>query len=136
MFKNNRSQGNDSWKSNDRGFGGKSFGGNRGGFGGNRGGRGGFGGGKPAFQEKCEAVCNECGETCFVPFKPNGRKPVLCSNCFRQEGGSSERKSFDRDEKPAYRSTPRVNNDAMVDQLKSIDAKLGAILKALTKDAE
>lgn len=132
MFKNNRSRGNDSWKSNDRGFGGKSFGGNRGGFGGKR---GGFGGGKPAFQEKCEAVCNECGDTCFVPFKPNGRKPVLCNDCFKQNDGG-ERSSGKMSFEPKAGKGCCGNNHAMMDQLKSIDAKLGAILEALTHDHE
>ena len=34
-----------------------------------------------------KATCNECGQACEVPFKPNGRKPVFCSNCFKREEG-------------------------------------------------
>ena len=74
------------------GFGGGSRGGfgggSRGGFGGGGGGRGGFGGGsrggfgrdRQAFPSSMhQATCAECGTSCEVPFKPNGKKPVLCS---------------------------------------------------------
>jgi len=29
------------------------------------------------------AVCSACGQKTEVPFKPNGDKPVYCSDCFR-----------------------------------------------------
>ncbi|MBI4435142.1 hypothetical protein HY630_00575 [Candidatus Uhrbacteria bacterium] len=77
---------------------GNSYGGGRGSFGGNR---GSFGGGfnKPSFP----ARCNECGNSCTVPFKPNGSKPVLCRDCFRGSdsgGGFEPRREFDR--KPSF----------------------------------
>lgn len=47
-----------------------------------------------------KATCANCGNTCEVPFKPNGSKPVLCKDCFQgsaQEGrGRSESRSFGR----------------------------------------
>jgi len=70
-----------------------------GGFGrGRSGGRGGFGGRseggfgrdrerRPA--EMHDVVCDKCKKECQVPFKPSSGKPVLCSDCFRKEGGSS-----------------------------------------------
>ena len=50
------------------------------------------------------ATCAECGKDCEVPFRPNGSKPVFCSNCFEAMGnGRSDRggdrgqsKNFDR----------------------------------------
>ena len=40
--------------------------------------------------ERFQATCNECGDVCEVPFKPNGKKPVYCRNCFKgKEEGSS-----------------------------------------------
>lgn len=33
--------------------------------------------------ERFQATCNECGDLCEVPFKPNGKKPVYCRNCFK-----------------------------------------------------
>jgi CxxC-x17-CxxC domain-containing protein len=62
-----------------------------GGFGGGRK----FGGGQSwnrgsddrgfAKPEMHNATCAECGNACQVPFKPNGRKPIYCSNCFKKE---------------------------------------------------
>ncbi len=39
-----------------------------------------------------KAVCSECGQSCGVPFKPSGGRPVFCSECFvkQQDSGSGE----------------------------------------------
>lgn len=37
------------------------------------------------------AICSKCGEECAVPFKPNGKKPVFCKNCFKLEGQEPSR---------------------------------------------
>ncbi|OGH58856.1 MAG: hypothetical protein A2725_03850 [Candidatus Magasanikbacteria bacterium RIFCSPHIGHO2_01_FULL_33_34] len=71
---------------------GRSFGGKRS-FGGQRPSgrddRGGRDGGRPMMHR---AICSECGDSCEVPFKPTGSKPVFCSNCFsNQEGGRDSR---------------------------------------------
>ena len=29
-----------------------------------------------------QAVCAECGNSCEVPFKPTGDRPIYCSKCF------------------------------------------------------
>ena len=29
-----------------------------------------------------DAVCSDCGQSCQVPFQPNGEKPVYCRPCF------------------------------------------------------
>ncbi len=39
-----------------------------------------------------EATCDECRNTCQVPFQPSGDKPVYCSNCFGEKKGNGERK--------------------------------------------
>ncbi|PIT94508.1 hypothetical protein COT98_03255 [Candidatus Falkowbacteria bacterium CG10_big_fil_rev_8_21_14_0_10_39_9] len=70
------------------GGGGKRFGGDRG-FGG---GRDRDRGERPTMHR---AICAECGNSCEVPFKPTGDKPVFCSNCFgKKEGGNNNH--FDR----------------------------------------
>ncbi len=68
----------------------------------NRGGNGGGGfrdnrggGGRPSFNDRgserpqlFSAVCDQCGKNCEVPFRPNGSKPIYCSECFEAKGGS------------------------------------------------
>lgn len=112
-------------------FGGNDRGGYKGGRGGDRGDRGGDW--KPMFP----ATCATCGTSCEVPFKPNGRKPVLCSFCFKKEG-PSDRPSFGgdrerpmRSERPTY-SAPGEGNIAA--QLKDINDKLDAIIDALNDE--
>ena len=42
--------------------------------------------------ELFKAECNACHKLCEVPFKPNGKKPVYCRDCYRaNEGGAPER---------------------------------------------
>lgn len=49
---------------------------------------------RPSFGDKrmFDAVCDECGENCEVPFRPTSGKPVYCSECFDKTGGRSESK--------------------------------------------
>lgn len=61
--------------------------------GGNRdfGSRGGFNDRRSERPQMHPATCSNCGKPCEVPFKPNGSKPVLCNDCFRQSGGPERR---------------------------------------------
>jgi CxxC-x17-CxxC domain-containing protein len=77
--------------------------------------------------ESYAAVCSECGKDCRVPFRPNGKKPVLCTNCFKKDGHANER-SYG----PMSRSAvPAGNDHAIQEQLRAINAKLDAILKVI-----
>lgn len=62
---------------------------------------GGRDGGRPAM---FRATCSECGSSCEIPFKPNGSRPVFCSNCFEKQGGGGRTSSFggDRFERPRF----------------------------------
>jgi len=46
-----------------------------------------------ADRQMFSAVCDQCGSSCQVPFRPTSGKPVLCSNCFagKTESGRSSR---------------------------------------------
>jgi CxxC-x17-CxxC domain-containing protein len=94
-----------------------------------------FGGGGRDFDRPTmtQATCAKCGKSCEVPFKPNGRKPVYCSDCFRKEdndyNGGYERKSFDRPA-PERQPDPRP----MYNELASVNAKLDKILKILNPE--
>ena len=95
--------------------GGRSFGGGRGGFGRDR---------DSGPREMHNVVCSKCGSKCQVPFKPTGNKPVLCSDCYRKEGGGAGRdsgRSFSRNGS----SGPSSN------ELKQINEKLDRIIKVL-----
>ncbi len=130
------------------GGGGSRFGGgNR--FEGGRGGgssRGGFGGGRDSDREMFEAVCDNCGKDCEVPFKPSGNKPILCSNCFRNKdnGDSGERRDdsrgnrFERDSddrRPAksYGGSDSNGQDAanLRKQLDHMNSKLDKIMNLM-----
>lgn len=51
---------------------------------------GGSGGGYDrAPREMFSATCSNCGREAQVPFRPNGSKPVYCSDCF-----TSQRRSY------------------------------------------
>ena len=43
-----------------------------------------------------DAICNECGKDCKVPFRPSGDKPVFCSECFERKGGGENNRSGGR----------------------------------------
>lgn len=89
-----------------------------------------YGAKRPAFGEPTErfqAICNECHKTCEVPFRPNGKKPVYCRDCFKsqEEIPSYGARSSHRDSAP--------HNPDFAKRLDAIDGKLDRILKSLGK---
>ncbi|MCL4365945.1 hypothetical protein M1437_01830 [Patescibacteria group bacterium] len=40
-----------------------------------------------------QAVCDNCGQSCEVPFRPTSGKPIFCSNCFEKNRNSDSRPS-------------------------------------------
>lgn len=100
------------------GFGGNRFGGNRGGFG-NRGRGNSFGNNRP---EMHDVTCSKCGKQCQVPFRPTGAKPVMCSDCFRQNPITNNFTS---------RNASSSGQGMSQEQFKQINEKLDKILEAL-----
>jgi len=70
------------------------------------------------------AICDECGATCEVPFKPSGDKPIFCSTCFSKKDGQN------RFDKGNSRSGGKTNNSE--NELKAINEKLDQILQILS----
>ena len=72
---------------------------------------------KHHFQEKrmYPAFCAACGNTCEVPFRPAGGKPIYCSNCFRKGDKTGGRGA-----------------EQFEEQFEIVNAKLDTILKLLT----
>ncbi len=99
---------------------------------------------------KFKAICAECDSPCEVPFKPNGSRPVLCSWCFKKGGGGGndeprESRGMDRrggrgemeSRRPAFgggESSDGKINKQFIELLIQTNAKLDAILKALTSN--
>lgn len=120
------------------------------GFGGGAGGRAGGRSSRSAFHsaELHSATCSQCGQPCEVPFKPNGKKPVFCRDCFKKSDAPSYSKPAY--EKPSYNksaygkssygrpspyktSTPKKEVDYSA-ALEEINAKLNKILRALEQE--
>ncbi len=96
-----------------------------------------------------DAICDVCHKPCRVPFKPNGSKPVLCTNCFKKDRGAestySGNRNFERrDErvpgafgarKPAgYGSpmrAPSADTGKIEARLAAIEGKIDRLLKTL-----
>jgi len=129
----------------NRGGGGGRFSGPRS-FDSNRGARPSDRFGRPAMHS---AVCADCGQSCEVPFKPTGDKPVYCNNCFGKKAGfdnnrferrDSERPSFRRDDqrdsaRPSFRRDERDSRGGANDykqQFEMLNTKLDNILRLLT----
>ncbi|MBI5422230.1 hypothetical protein HZA44_03795, partial [Candidatus Peregrinibacteria bacterium] len=80
---------------------------------------------------KFDATCSDCGKPCQVPFRPNGEKPVLCSECFSiAKGDSFAPKNHDKFAKKNEGFEPR-KPDRTVEQLEKMNAKLERMLKLI-----
>ena len=102
-------------------------------------------GSKPARPAMHRATCNDCGNSCEVPFRPTGNKPIYCSNCFRgKEGNNSSdsrgkgRGNFgDRNSKPSFgnKKPYQSGKDSYSPNYKAdfemLNKKLDRIIKAL-----
>ncbi|MCX5818112.1 MAG: hypothetical protein NTX75_18010 [Proteobacteria bacterium] len=98
---------------------------------------------RPAFGKQAhKAVCDKCGTTCEVPFRPTGSKPIYCQDCFRTMGDSESPRprQFGKREYPGSRrpdnfKKSEYSESARPDQFKreleQINFKLDKILRAL-----
>lgn len=105
-----------------------------------------FGGGSSSRSsgsgEMFKASCADCGKSCEVPFKPNGEKPVYCSDCFGRHKSENNRDGDRRHDegrpRPQFESRParptmaREHTDTgLTDikrQLANLEQKLNRIL--------
>jgi CxxC-x17-CxxC domain-containing protein len=77
------------------------------------------------------ATCAECGDSCQVPFKPRGDKPVYCSHCFGKQNDNvshsfSKPREFRREKAPESN-----NNQGLVDKISELINKLDKIANLL-----
>lgn len=123
---------------------GKRFGGgNRGGFGGRDGGRPNFSGGRdrgPVTMH--QAICDQCGKPCEVPFRPTDGKPVYCNVCFGAKKNAVGDRGQDRFQQKNYnnfRSSGSADSgsnagksgiDDVKKQLVILNVKMDRLIKA------
>jgi len=71
-----------------------------------------FRGGRKELQ-MTRVICDKCGKSCEVPFKPTEGKPIYCSECFKTEKGESNAQSS--------RELDKINDklDKILDLLKA-----------------
>ena len=72
--------------------------------------------------ERHQAICAQCKKVCEVPFRPNGKKPVFCRDCFASGRTDSPR--------PAYRpqSVERQGRD-LQSQIQILNTKLDRLIR-------
>jgi len=85
-----------------------------------------------------QAVCVSCRKFCEVPFKPNGKKPVYCRDCF----GREDKESALSHTKPALgeRSVVRTSivprTPDIKDEIRALNTKIDTLtrmVEALSK---
>lgn len=93
-----------------------------------------------------DAVCDQCGKDCQVPFKPSGDKPIYCSDCFERKGGrdggrdsgrsgqrDSQRRNFnDRPSRPPQANTGDQSTQKLVEKIVILNTKLDTIISLLS----
>ncbi len=81
-------------------------------------------GGKPSFgrpgggrgraggpPELFDAICSRCGKPTLVPFRPNGKKPIFCRDCFSRENHEQEKMGGPKDFPPRRDERPHEKFD-------------------------
>ncbi len=119
------------------------FGNRRSGFNGRDGGRGRFGGDRDRGPVTMyQAICDQCGKPCEVPFKPTSGKPVYCSACFgskkeigNNRGGNSSQRNYDSYKAPKKQDfgndISKGNNNEVKKQLEILNGKMDLLIKAI-----
>lgn len=69
-----------------------------------------------------QAVCDNCGKDCQVPFRPTSGKPIFCNSCFENNRGSYS-KRFDSRNREPFPSQPQYK-----EQFEQLNDKLDKIL--------
>ncbi len=105
-------------------------------FGGGSGPRKPFGRDSNGPSETFKTTCSKCRDACEVPFRPNGKKPVFCKNCFVRDeaprdtrGGSSYGNSY---EKRSYNNDRPERSYTPAPQAPVEDPRIGAMQRELT----
>jgi CxxC-x17-CxxC domain-containing protein len=91
-------------------------------------------------KELFDAECENCHKRCQVPFRPNGKKPVYCSDCFKREERPQqdrfEQRPYERRERPsgpgpASAPAPDRRIDDLKRQLDAVQATLEKLVSSI-----
>ena len=85
-------------------------------------------------KEMHQATCANCKKRCEVPFRPNGKKPVFCRDCFANNRGDSPERTFSRAEntpRPSYRPEggERRGGDEVKSQIEALTVKIDTLMR-------
>ena len=100
--------------------------------------------GRPSLHD---AVCDECGKDCQVPFRPSGDKPIYCSDCFEKKGGRDSNRSSrggyrrrnfgDRGSgRSSQGNTSDRSTSQLIEKIEVLNTKLETIINLLSSAGE
>ena len=78
-----------------------------------------------------KATCSACGNSCEVPFRPTGSKPVYCSDCFSKQSGGDRDRGGNRDRRPRFDNKGSDNSKEILKGIKTLNYKFDELLKTL-----
>jgi len=89
-----------------------------------------------------QAICDQCGNPCEVPFKPTSGKPVYCNTCFgsKKEAGSRGGDRFSQRNYEGHKASNRPdfgsdiskgNHNEVKRQLEILNGKMDVLIKAV-----
>lgn len=93
--------------------------------------------------ETYKATCSKCNSACEVPFRPNGKKPVFCKNCFvrddaRPAGNTYEKRGYAPERSFAPKPMAPVEDPriaALQKELAIVHGKLDTLIENLESAA-
>ncbi|HZI95877.1 MAG TPA: CxxC-x17-CxxC domain-containing protein [Candidatus Paceibacterota bacterium] len=81
-----------------------------------------------------QAVCDQCGKSCEVPFRPTQGKPVYCDVCFKSRGEGENSRGSGRFSTPVRTnidSNVSKGNKDELKQLEILNEKMDQLIKAV-----
>ncbi len=83
-----------------------------------------------------QAICDQCGRECEVPFKPTKGKPIYCKDCFGKQGKKDKGEQIQRDSSQQSEAQFNILNtklDKILNALAPVAAEKPAPKKEATK---
>ena len=90
-----------------------------------------------------QAICDQCGKPCEVPFRPVEGRPVFCTTCFGTKRDGGDNRGGDRSSQRGFSDSKtitrtdfggfvgRENGDEVRKQLELLNGKMDRLVKAM-----